>query len=157
MNIFFPPHQERLFFIMLIFGMICAAFYDTFCVKRRIFSKKDSGFILFIDDFCFAVISTFLFLITTFVFNNGIIRWYEFLFTFLGFAIYKLTISKLILVICFLFCDLLRTVLIRIIRILFLPLAKSIHFMLEALKPLVFKLYRIKAANKIYRYYRNSI
>ena len=99
MNIFFPPHQEKVFVVMLVFGFFIGFLYDVFKIKRRLIGQNK--FILFVDDLIFSITSIVLFLLTVFVSNNGIFRWFEIFFWFIGFCLYRMTLSKILILVCY--------------------------------------------------------
>ena len=95
MNILFPPHQEYVLLMMLFTGFVIGIIYDIFEFKRRLFPFLN--FYIFIDDILFTVISAVIFIISVFVFNNGIVRWYEYFLLAFGFFLYKSTLSHIVL------------------------------------------------------------
>ena len=95
MNIFFSPNQEAVFFNMAVLGVLLGLLFDSLSVKRQLIC--DNFIICLIDDVIFVIVSGIAFLIGVFVTNNGIIRWYEFFCCIFGFAVYKLTLSVLIM------------------------------------------------------------
>ena len=117
MNIFFPPDQEVVFFSFLILGLLLGFVYDLFVVKRKLFF--DGLIWCLVDDIIFVVICGIFFLITAFIVNNGIIRWYEFLCCIIGFALYKNTVSKLILKIFGYVIDFIHRIVLVIIKFTF--------------------------------------
>lgn len=95
MNIFFPPHQETVFALMSLVGALLGFIYDAFKFKRILFGK--CTLVLFFDDFTFMLISCVIFILSVFILNNGRIRWYEFAFCIIGFSVYRITLSKIIM------------------------------------------------------------
>ena len=97
MTIFFPPHQEFAILFLVVTGFICGVFYDVLAVKRKLVGEQ--YIFLFVDDVVFVFFSAILFLVSVFAANNGIVRWYEFFGYILGFFVYKLTLSKLVMLV----------------------------------------------------------
>lgn len=95
MNIFFPPYQEKIISVMLILGVILGVVYDLFKVKRHIFGSK--YVFVFIDDVLFSVSSVTAFLMSVFIVNNGIFRWFEAFLCFIGFLLYRVLLSRILL------------------------------------------------------------
>lgn len=95
MSIFFPPHQETVFALMALVGAFLGFLYDVFKLKRTLFGS--CYLVLFADDFLYSLFSCTIFLFSVFVLNNGRIRWYEFAFCTLGFFLYRITLSKIIM------------------------------------------------------------
>ena len=92
MSIFFPPNQSIVFLNMAILGLVLGIVYDIFSVKRIIFGCH---FLLCLfDDVLYTLICGFSFIIGVFITNNGNLRWYEFICCFMGFMLYKCTLSK---------------------------------------------------------------
>ena len=119
MNIFFPPHQEKVFIVMLLFGFGIGILYDLFKIKRRLLSEN--SIILFIDDLFFSLLSVMLFLFTVFIANNGIFRWYEILFSMIGYMLYRITLSKPLIFFSYKIIDLFLLILKRIFTICVYP------------------------------------
>ena len=153
MTIFYPPFQEKVFIIMLIFGMIVGFIYDLFLIKRRLFGTN--CFVLFVDDLLFVFISLISFLFTVFCVNNGIFRWYEMLFSFLGFVLYRTTVSRLILFISYKIVDLSVYLLKLVCRIFISPFTfvfKKIVLLSKPLLNLTTRLFYVYKITKTFNY-----
>ncbi len=145
MSIFFPPYQELLFLCFAALGLFLGVLYDAFSVKRILFGCNTV--ICFIDDIAFMFISGFMFLITAFWFNNGIIRWYEFFSCLIGFIVYKLTVSRLVMLLMNLVVKFVKRLVKRLVKISFVlltPLSfvlsvicRLVKWLLEPLKSLI--------------------
>ena len=85
-------NQLSSFIIFIIVGGTISVIFDIFRVFRRTFKTPD--FLTYFEDICFWIISGIIILITTFIFNNGELRWYIFIGLFLGSLLYILFISK---------------------------------------------------------------
>ncbi len=136
MNIFFPPHQEIVAITTLIIGVIIGIFYDALVIKRMLLGSGKA--VVFIDDMLFMLVSSVVFVMTVFVTNNGVIRWYEFLCCILGFTIYKLTLSKLVL-------GLFRLI-IKLIKFILKTLLKVAITLVKFILSPVFKILKIIGA-----------
>ncbi len=73
-------------------GVLLCGIYDIFCVSRLI--KKQKALILFINDFLFCIIAALVMLILFFNLSFGEPRMYAFLFAFLGFTLWRYTVSR---------------------------------------------------------------
>ena len=147
MNILFPPHQEYVLLMMLFTGFVIGIIYDIFEFKRRLFPFLN--FYIFIDDILFTVISAVIFIISVFVFNNGIVRWYEYFLLAFGFFLYKSTLSHIVLLAFGYIADSIRYIFAFIIGIfnnIFFKLFKVLLFVIRCIifiiKPLMLNLFR---------------
>jgi len=120
MNIFFPTNQDRVFTVMFLLGIVLGILYDLFKIKRHIL--RAGKCFLIIDDLLFSVLSIILFLLTVFTVNNGIFRWFELFFCFVGFCVYRATISRLFLKLAFSVSDILTYIFKAAIRIILFPI-----------------------------------
>jgi len=89
--------QYLCFLYSVLMGGAIGLLYDFFKIDRIIF-KRSRWFIIFAD-ILFWVISAFIFYSFAVVFSNGQVRGYLLFSSLLGFIIYKLTLSKLIVLI----------------------------------------------------------
>lgn len=89
--------QYLCFLYSVLMGGAIGLLYDFFKIDRIIF-KRSRWFIIFAD-ILFWVISAFIFYSFAVVFSNGQVRGYLLFSSLLGFIIYKLTLSKLIILI----------------------------------------------------------
>ena len=55
--------------------------------------------ISFIDDITFSFVSICTFIVSTFLFNYGVVRWYAAVTGLIGFTVYRFTLSRLVIVI----------------------------------------------------------
>ncbi len=86
-------NQLHLFIIFLIDGLLIGILFDIFRVLRKSFKHKDV--VIYMQDILFWVLTGFLLLYTTFIFNDGEFRLFMLLGTFFGVIIYLFTISKI--------------------------------------------------------------
>lgn len=91
MNYYYPHNQISYVFSMLIIGIIVGFFDDVFKMKRKLLPSNKV--VIIIDDIVLSLLSVFIFIVSVFLFNNGIIRWYSVVITLLGFLLYKKTLS----------------------------------------------------------------
>ena len=120
MNILFTPNQQVVFVVMLFLGCAEGVLFDLFKIKRMIFGN--SSLLLFFDDVFFSVFSVINFIVIVFAFNYGIVRWYEFFACFIGFVVYRKTISKLLLILLeFIICKF-KKLLNKLLSLIIFPL-----------------------------------
>ena len=144
MNIFFPPFQERVFIFFFIVGAVLGLAYDLLKVKRRLFFC--SNVVLLFDDIIYSLICSVILMISVFVFNNGIVRWFEFVMSGFGFVFYRFTFSRLVLTIMFFVIDCFRKCLTILILTFALPLK---HLFSKLSSPLILYNKRKTAISKI--------
>lgn len=88
-------NQYLCFLYSVAVGGFIGIIYDFFKIDRKIF-KRGVAFIVF-EDILFWVISAFVFFSFSVVFSNGQIRGYLLFGTSIGFTVYKLTLSKVVI------------------------------------------------------------
>jgi hypothetical protein len=151
MNIFFPPHQEKVFVIMLIFGVISGVLFDLFRVKRHLLGEN--SVILFADDLIFSLLTLLLFLFTVFVANNGIFRWYEVLFSLIGFWLYRLTLSKTLIFVSFKVIDFVK----KLLGIAAFPVKLIFSILFVLISPVKQLIIRCIIKQKIIKFSKNFL
>ncbi len=88
--------QYLCFLYSVLMGGAVGVLYDVFKIDR-IFFKRGTAFIFF-QDILFWIISAFAFFSFSVVFSNGQIRGYLLFGFFIGFIIYRLTLSRLLMI-----------------------------------------------------------
>lgn len=89
--------QYLCFVYSMCMGGILGLIYDFFKIDRIVFKRKK--FIVFFQDIFFWLIAAFIFFSFSVVFSNGQIRAYLLFGCLIGFLIYRLTISKIFILI----------------------------------------------------------
>lgn len=152
MSIFFPPHQEYVLILMMLTGVVIGVLFDIFEIKRRM--SLNSRLVIYFDDILFTFFSAVIFIISVFVFNNGILRWYEFIFCLLGFVLYKLTLSRLLLTVFGFIADnikkafmLIFNFILVVFKRIFIVFLIILAFLLKLLNPLILKLCLVFSLN----------
>ncbi len=111
------------FFYSALFGIACGMLYDISALIRLYLSGKKLACALVDLLFCATcIVALFAFLLLA---TDGILRWYVILATFLGFFIYKNTISGL-------FFSLIRSIIkisIRVLNLSVLPIYKFLDYL----------------------------
>lgn len=128
--------QIRIFSIFFVLGIIISILFEFFRVLRK--NIKTGYLATSIEDTLYILISGFLFFKSILVFANGIIRFYIFFAFFLGIIIYILTIKN--------FCDIIFTVIIKTILIIFKYISLPIKLCFVLLK---------KAIKKLMKFFNN--
>ena len=147
MTIFFPPEQEKIFPIMFVLGVFISVIYDLFSLKRHITGNNSLS--VFLDDVVFSITSITLFLMTVFVVNNGIFRWFEVVSCFVGLFLYHLSLSRLFLKFAYALADILMFAFKKILNMFFYPfmfLCKHIFYPIINNYKRELQLRRIKSA-----------
>ena len=129
MNYYYPHDQLSLLLAMLFTGLIIGVLYDSFKIKQMLLGS--ALFFKFADDLLFSIISVIIFIMSVFAFNNGIVRWYSAVFCVLGFAVYRITLSKLLLAVMMFAVGIIRTTVGVVLKILFYPLHKAFALLLK--------------------------
>lgn len=155
MNIFFPPHQEKVFVIMLIFGVISGVLFDLFRIKRHLLGEN--SVILFADDLIFSLLTLLLFLFTVFVANNGIFRWYEVLFSLIGFWLYRLTLSKTLIFVSFKVIDLFLLIVKKLLSVAVFPVKLIFSILFVLISPVKQLIIRCIIKQKIIKFSKNFL
>lgn len=89
--------QYLCFIYSICLGGVLGLIYDFFKFDRIVFKRKN--LLIFLQDILFWLISAFMFFSFAVVFSNGQIRAYLLFGSFFGFLIYRLTLSKLFMLI----------------------------------------------------------
>ena len=87
-------NQVQLFFIFILNGILIGLLFDFFRISRKVINTSD--FVTYVEDILFWIITGFSILYSTFVFNNGELRFFMFLGIILGAIFYMVLISSYI-------------------------------------------------------------
>ncbi len=150
MNIFYPPNQEFLFLSFFAVGIILGIIYDIFKVKRKLLGFNTVT--LFIDDFFYSLLSLVLIITSVFVFNNGIIRWYEFLMCAFGFLLYNATISKAVIYVMFSIIEFLHRVIKLLLSWMMIPISKASSIIFSFLFPIWIYFFRFRIRRRMFKF-----
>jgi len=113
-------NEMNIFISFFLFGIAAGIIFDVFKILRMI---KWGDLWIFITDFVFWVFITALFFLTDLYFNDGCMRWYEFLGVFLGLILYFFLLSRYV-----------RGTILGIIQIIFKILQIILKIILTPLK-----------------------
>ncbi len=126
-------NQAYLFVMFIINGILIGFLFDIFRILRKSFKTKD--IITYIEDVTFWILTGILTLYFIFKYNNGEIRLYIFFGIIFGTLIYILTLSKYIIKFSVTIINFIKSVLIKIIKIITYP----IKLVINILKKLLFR------------------
>lgn len=113
-------NQAQLFLIFVINGLIIGLLFDFFRILRK--TIKTNDIITYIEDILFWILTGFIILFSTFTFNNGEIRLFMFIGILIGVGIYMLSFSKYIIKINVIIINIVKSILIKILKTIIAPL-----------------------------------
>ena len=126
--------QVSVFFIYILSGIVCGAFFDTQRFLRRLCGAGKMR--TFIEDFFFVSFCVATVIGVGLVFNNGELRYYQFMGAVSGVLFYGVILSgvftKCLNLLFFLFCKILVKPLMKILGLIMLPV-KRLWRMLKVL------------------------
>ena len=139
-------HQIFVFGLCILSGLMCGVFFDVQRFLRRICRAGNVRTTL--EDIAFAVVCTVVVLWFGFHFNNGQIRYYQFLGTLSGVLFYAAFISRYIMKLFELFYKAFKSIIIKpvfkICIILFKPIKKVFMYLTRHLRKLKAVLAKVK-------------
>jgi hypothetical protein len=112
-----------LYSILLGFGF--GLYYDIFRFIRLALPHR--GWMVFPEDLLFFLPITFLFILFTFAFSDGTLRWFSFLGVWMGFFLYLGTLGKIL----FYFAEQILALIRLVFRFLYRITLKPIFFVLK--------------------------
>lgn len=95
MDILFGREQLPVLAAFLVIGVSLGLLWDLFAVKRKIFGAWPP--VVFVDDLLWCFCALLLIEGFAYCFNNGNLRWYELPAMTLSFALYRKTLSPVLL------------------------------------------------------------
>lgn len=157
MHIYYPQNQLFVLLYSLAVGVALGILFDVFKIKREFFGV--TRLILFFDDLVYMLICTVVLILGVFKVNNGKLRWYELLAPAVGFIIYRLTLSKLIIAFFYFLSSRIKKLfklVIKFVRKLLNPVLKllerlCVYFMSKAQKYFVILYMSVFKAGYIYK------
>ena len=129
---FYVTNQNYVVLCLFVIGVVIGVIYDIFKIKREIFGKNVIFY--YLDDLLFSFIYTTIFVFAIFLTNYGYVRWYEIVSAFIGFIIYKSTISNIFVKITTEAIRFVLKILKVIIGIIFKPIIVILSFVLSLFK-----------------------
>ena len=88
-------NQAQLFLIFVVNGILIGLLFDFFRILRKAIKTKD--IVTYIEDILFWILTGFILLFSICTFNNGEIRLYMFIGTFIGVFLYMISISTYVI------------------------------------------------------------
>lgn len=148
MNILFSPNQHIVIAGMFVVGFFLGFIYDLLKIKRIVFGS--CFLVLFIDDILFSFFSLFAFMLSAFVLNSGIVRWFELFCLIFGFVVYRLSISRLVIGLT----NCLVRFIKRVIYVLLSPFIKLSRRAVVLIMPALYIVRRFLHKRLIFKYIR---
>ena len=124
MALLFGRDQLPVFLSFLVCGVLVGVLFDVLKIKRHLFCAP--GFIVFIDDLVFMLTCGVIVIFNAFAFNDGNFKWYEAPLMLGGFAVYRLTLSRLVIFCIFAVIDFVKKMLRKLVSPLVRLALKSI-------------------------------
>lgn len=150
MSILFPSNHLEAVVLLIIIGCAMGVLYDAFKVKRMLFGCSD--FVLFFDDLAYSCVFSATLIISVFFISNGIFRWYVVLAAFLGFFVYKCTLSHIVMLVFGFSVSLIH----RLLKFAAYPINLLYLFFCNLFKPLILLFKRNSLQRKILRYIKKG-
>ena len=129
-------NQLQLFIIFFINGIIIGIIFDTFRIIRKTFKHKD--FIIYVQDILFWILTGFILMYSTFIFNDGEFRFFLLIGVCIGFVTYLFTLSKIFIKTNVSILKFIKKFISKILKILLIPIKKLL------LRPCTFLVINIK-------------
>ncbi len=143
-------HQIYVFSLSVILGMACGAFFDVQRFLRKISSAGTVRTTL--EDILFAILCVSIMLGSSFMINNGEIRYYQIMGAVSGMLFYAALLSRTFLkILAFIFrvtVNLVVKPLIKIIRLLMIPVKKIVALLKRRMARIKNKLKGVKRSVK---------
>ena len=112
--------QTFIFLSCIACGIIIGLLFDLFRIIRRIIPTNE--YITFLQDIIYWLIASVIVFAFILNFNNGDLRWYEFVGVFLGAGMYLLTVSTVIIETSIFILQFIFKILSLILKIISVPL-----------------------------------
>lgn len=95
MQYFYPEGQLLVALYFAVVGILLSLLNDIFKIKRIFFGTNTV--VLFVDDLLYMFLCSIVVVVCILKINSGLVRWYEVLFSCVGFILYRLTVSRIII------------------------------------------------------------
>jgi len=146
--------QSVVFLFSCVVGGLLGAFYDVFRIIRIAFNSKWLS--IFFQDLIFCIFSAFSIILLVFYTNSGTVRWFSLLGCFICFALYHLTIGRIVIFMSRKIINFIKQVLGFIYKITVIPLKKIVLFIVKLLKRFLGLIIKICVKTKGGLYYKNE-
>jgi len=127
--------DSSLLLYSVVIGFFFGIFYECFRFLRLSFPHPT--FLVGLEDLIFFLPVSVLFLLFTFAFSDGIIRWFSVFGAGLGFFLYQNTVGKIV----FFFADLILSKIKQTLRFFFRLVFKPICFVLKKITNYIFTIH----------------
>lgn len=151
----------------LVLGVFSATLYDVFCVLRLSFLGRvrlaKSGrymawFADFILDLIFCVVLSLCFSVITFAYSYGKFRTFNLLGFGVGFALYRLTFSRIFMLFANKLINIVKFVLLFALKILLFPLKSVLKLLIKILFNFIFSPILIYfKKRRLAKYYKSAL
>ncbi len=133
MQYFYPEGQLLVSLYFALVGAGLCMLYDIFRIKRAFFGS--ARIVVFFDDFLYMLMCALVVIVGILKINSGNVRWYEIVFACVGFFLYRVTLSRIVMAFFFMLSRMLKRTLrclcsamLKILRPLLLPLKKLLGY-----------------------------
>lgn len=137
-------NQAFIFLSSVIGGLIIGFVFDVFRIFRRV--VKTANIVIGLQDILFWILVSIILFGLIFITNNGELRWYEFLGVILGVIFYNLIFSMYVMKVSVAAINLIKKVLLLIIKILLYPFAMIYKLLKKPLLILRKSFYRLRTS-----------
>ena len=134
---FYVTNQNTVVLVLTLLGAVSGVIRDIVKVKRRF--ARTGKILEFAEDFICCIILTFVYHMAVFVTNYGYVRWYEFACLVVGFALYRITISSLVVKALSFVAGLVQ----RLVRLIMRPIAMAFKMTKKAFAGLYMRFSRM--------------
>lgn len=112
-------NQAYVFLCCVLGGMIIAFIYDVFRIRRK--AIKSSNVIVYFEDFIYWILVALVLFAVVYFSNDGELRGYLFIGTFIGIVLYSLLLSKIIMTVFLFIIKVLYKFFVTVVNILAIP------------------------------------
>ena len=146
--------QSIVFLFSCVVGGFLGAFYDVFRIIRIAFNSK--WLAVFFQDLIFCVLSAISIILLVFYTNSGTVRWFSLLGCVMCFALYHVTIGRLIMFVSKKIIDFIKKTLRFLYKITVIPVKTAILFIFSQIKRLLLFILKTLKKSKSRLYYENE-
>ena len=146
--------QSVVFLFSCVVGGVLGAFYDVFRIIRIAFNSKWVS--VFFQDIIFCVLSAVSIILLVFYTNSGTVRWFSLFGCVMCFALYHVTVGRLIMFVSKKIIDFIKSVLRFLYKITVIPVKTGIIFVFGQIKRLFKFILRTLKKSKSRAYYENE-
>lgn len=134
----YAPDQLLVFAKALLLGASLGLFYDVFRILR--IAIKSHSIIIFFEDILFFVLAAILTFLFIFNVNSGVVRWFIFLGIIVGFALYYITVGKLVIKISEIIINIFKSIFKFLWGLLIKPFVMFFKWIYRKIRPFCIKI-----------------